>query len=154
MSVNFLFVNGFPRRGAVATLILAVAALTLSACGDSGPQGAAGAAGAKGAIGPTGPAGAGVSWVDVTGASAQAATNTGYIADSSAQVTITLPASATVGNIVQVLGAASGGWKIAQNSGQQVYVGFENALWTAVGPSQGWVSLMRFADGQTLAGRL
>jgi len=142
--------------------MLGVTALTLSACGDSGTQGAMGATGATGATGGTGATGAvgatgtagapgaGVSWVDVRGASAQAAVNTGYVADSSAQVTITLPATATVGDIVQVSGAGSGGWKVAQNGGQQIYVGFQNSLWTAVGPSQTWESFIGSANRQVL----
>jgi hypothetical protein len=91
-----------------------------------------------------------VNWVDVKGASAQAAVNTGYVADSSGQVTITLPATATVGDIVQVSGVGSGGWKVAQNSGQQVYVGIQNSTWTAVGPSQSWASFIGSANRQVL----
>jgi hypothetical protein len=91
-----------------------------------------------------------VNWVDVKGASAQAAVNTGYVADSSGQVTITLPATATVGDIVQVSGAGSGGWKVAQNSGQQVYVGIQNSTWTAAGPSQTWESFIGSANRQVL----
>lgn len=74
----------------------------------------------NGATGATGPAGPGVSWVNVTGTTQQAASNTGYMANNAAQVTITLPPTPTVGDVVQVSGIGSGGWKIAQNAGQYV----------------------------------
>ncbi len=153
-------------HGAMVMLIVGAAALTLSACGGSGPTGTAGATGATGATGPTGaagstgatgsegaagPAGAGVLWADVTGASAQAAPNTGYLADSSSQVIITLPTNPAPGDLVEVSGVGSGGWKIAQNAGQQVRVGFENALPTPVGPAQTWVALVASTDTTHLA---
>ena len=56
--------------------------------GATGPTGPTGTPGATGSTGPTGPAGPGITWVDVTGTSAQAASNTGYLADNAAQVTI------------------------------------------------------------------
>jgi hypothetical protein len=56
------------------------------------------------------------------------------MADSTAQVTITLPAVLTVGAMVEVSGPGTGGWKITQNAGQQIHAGFENVLWTQVGP--------------------
>jgi len=71
----------------------------------------------NGAIGPAGP---GVTWVNVTTTPVQAQANTGYLADMSTQVTITLPPSPTNGNIIQVAGIGSGGWKIAQNAGQSI----------------------------------
>jgi hypothetical protein len=160
--VNFPSVNKFVRRGAITSLILASTTVILSGCGDTGPQGAtgatgatgstgaAGAAGATGATGATGAAGEGLTWVNVTGSSAQASPNTGYVADSSSQVTITLPTDAAVGDVIQVSGAAGGGWKIAQNADQQIYVGFQNAQWTGAGPSEAWESLVASADGQTL----
>jgi hypothetical protein len=94
-------------------------------------------------------------WQNVTGTSQQAAPNTGYIVNNSAQVTITLPASPNVGDIVRVSGVGAGGWKIAQNSGQSVLVGNVAALnvgttWTPHGPSNGWDSVASSADGTKL----
>jgi hypothetical protein len=46
------------------------------------------------------------------------------MADSSSQVTITLPAPSAlaVGDIIQVNGVGSGGWTIAQNAGQSIVI--------------------------------
>jgi hypothetical protein len=143
--------------GAIAALIVCTAALALSACGGSGQTGATGATGTTGATGSTGTtgttgtigakgatgaAGPGVTWIEVTGTSAQALPNTGYMADNAAQVTITLPAQPAVGDLVEVSGPGSGGWKIAQNAGQQIYTGFESVLWTPVGPTQSMSGLL------------
>ncbi|HUL01279.1 MAG TPA: hypothetical protein VLX29_10570 [Nitrospirota bacterium] len=93
---------------------------------------------------------AGINWVDVTTTSVQAVPNTGYMADSTAQVTITLPASTSLkkGDIIEVSGVGTGGWKIAQNAGQSIVGDIESipfvwihvcghfpARWTPVGSS-------------------
>jgi hypothetical protein len=60
-------------------------------------------------------------WVNVTGISAQALANTGYLANNDlAQVIITLPAAPVLDDIVKVSGLGAGGWKIAQNAGQSI----------------------------------
>ena len=59
----------------------------------------------------------GVTWQNVTGTSQQAQPNTGYLANNAAQVTITLPASPNLGDIVRVSGVGAGGWQIVQNVG-------------------------------------
>jgi hypothetical protein len=64
--------------------------------------------------------GPGINWVDVTGTSVQAVSNTGYMADNAALVTITLPASPAVGDVIQVNGIGPGGWTIALNAGQSI----------------------------------
>jgi hypothetical protein len=71
----------------------------------------------------------------VTGTSAQASPNTGYLADNASKVTITLPSNAAIGDIVMVSGAGLGGWQVAQSAGQQVHVGFENANWQVAAQS-------------------
>jgi hypothetical protein len=63
----------------------------------------------------------GMTWVNTTAAAVQALPNTGYLANNNAgPVTITLPDAPAVGDIVQVTGVGSGGWKMAQNAGQSV----------------------------------
>ena len=51
----------------------------------------------------------GFTWVDVTGTVLQAVSNTGYLADNAAQVSITLPVTPAIGDIILVRGAGSGG---------------------------------------------
>ena len=104
--------------------------------------------------GATGPAGPGVTWVDVTGTSVQAASNTGYMADNVSQVTVTLPASPAVGDIVQVTGIGAGGWMIAQNAGQSIITkdlpGGIGALWTARDSVRNWYGVASSSDGTKL----
>lgn len=85
--------------------------------------------------GAPGPAGPGVSWVDVTSTLVQAAPNTGYMADSTLQVAVTLPPSASLkkGDLVQVSGMGSGGWKVVQNADQNIatqVLGASGMVWT------------------------
>lgn len=67
--------------------------------------------------------GGGMSWSEVTGTSATMSVNTGYIANNAGLVTLTLPASAAVGDVIEIVGKGAGGWRIAQGSGQQVHYG-------------------------------
>ena len=64
--------------------------------------------------------GAGITWVGATGTAVQATSNTGYLANSSDPVVITLPPSPAPGDIIEVTGVGVGGWKIAQNAGQRI----------------------------------
>ncbi len=104
--------------------------------------------------GATGPAGPGVTWVDVTGTSVQAVSNTGYMADNVSQVTITLPATPAVGDIVQVSGIGAGGWKIAQNAGQSIITkdlpGGIGALWIPRDSARNWIGVASSSDGTKL----
>lgn len=99
--------------------------------------------------------GAGINWVDVTGTSVSAASNTGYLADNALQVRVTLPAAPALGDIVQVTGAGTGGWVVAQNAGQSVITKHLvdpsiGAVWTAHGPGTVWWSLASSSDGTKL----
>ncbi len=64
--------------------------------------------------------GGGFIWNDATGTTQALLTGNGYIADNAAQVVMTLPATATLGSVIEVAGGAAGGWKIAQNAGQTI----------------------------------
>lgn len=59
----------------------------------------------------------------VAGATQAMTSNHSYIANDSAQTTFTLPATSSVGDILQVVGSAlnTGGWIIAQGAGQIIY---------------------------------
>lgn len=69
-------------------------------------------------------AGGGMTWTTVTGTTQAAAVNNGYIANNAGTVTVTLPATAAVGDLVAVTGINNAtGWKLAVNTGQTVYFG-------------------------------
>ena len=56
----------------------------------------------------------------MSGTTQQAAVNNGYIPLNASLTTITLPATAAVGNVVAITGYGSGLWKLAQNASQQI----------------------------------
>ena len=62
-------------------------------------------------------------WQTVAGTSQTAAPNQAYLLTNNAQVTVTLPASPNLGDVVRVSGAGVGGWRIAQNAGQIILAG-------------------------------
>lgn len=64
--------------------------------------------------------GSGITWTEVTGTSQSAAVNNGYVANNASLVTVTLPSTATVGQIVFLQGSGAGGWKLAQNASQTI----------------------------------
>lgn len=75
--------------------------------------------------------GAGFTWTDVTGTSQTLAVENGYIADNAALVTFTLPASANLGDQMEIVGKGAGGWSITCNAGQVIHLG--NVASTAAG---------------------
>lgn len=77
--------------------------------------------------------GGGLSWVEVTTTSQSMAVNTGYVTNNGALVTVTLPATAAFGSVIQVVGKGVGGWSIAQNSGQTIHFGNQNTTTGAGG---------------------
>lgn len=101
--------------------------------------------------------GPGVTWVELTGTAAQAASNHGYLANSASEVTVTLPASPALGDTVAVTGVGTGGWKIAQNAGQVIVTKNVSAdlgaTWSPSGPTaivDQWESVASSADGTKL----
>jgi len=58
--------------------------------------------------------------VEVTGTTQAMAIRTRYIANNAGLVTFTLPDTAAVGDFVEVEGYGAGGWKIAQNAGENI----------------------------------
>lgn len=71
--------------------------------------------------------GGGIAWTEVTGTSQTAAVNNGYILNNAGLVTLTLPSTAAVGDVVRVAGKGAGGWRVAQNSGDQIHFGNQNS---------------------------
>ena len=131
--------------------ILDAAEVTASSYACNGAPGANGTNGTNGATGATGP---GITWVNVTGTTAQAAPNKGYLANNAALVTITLPSTGVLGDIVQVSGIGAGGWKIAQNAGQSIItngvMGNSGSEWMARDTARNWQSVASSGNGSKL----
>lgn len=62
-------------------------------------------------------------WNEIVVTSANMTGNNGYIANNAALVTLTLPVTSSVGQIIEVIGKGAGGWQIAQNAGQSITFG-------------------------------
>jgi len=94
-------------------------------------------------------------WVNVTATSVQTESNTGYQANSSTGVTLTLPPAPTVGDWIKVVGVGSGGWTIAQNAGQRIdsrgLPGGSDFDWRSVALTGSWSGLASSADATRLA---
>lgn len=73
-----------------------------------------------------GATGGGITWVEVTGTSQNLTGDTGYVANNSALVTFTLPATCAFGSLIKIVGLGTGGWTIVQNSGQEIIFGEVN----------------------------
>ena len=67
--------------------------------------------------------GTGITWTEVTGTSQTASVNAGYIANNASLVTITLPTTAAVGDIVRVSGKGAGLWRVSQNASEIIHFG-------------------------------
>jgi hypothetical protein len=66
-------------------------------------------------------------WEIVTGTAQAAVANTGYITSNAALTTVTLPATAPVGTIIEVVSGSTGGWRVAQNATQLIRFGNKNS---------------------------
>lgn len=60
---------------------------------------------------------------EVTTASKTCITNTKYGANCETLLTFTLPTISAVGDMITVVGIGTGGWQVAQNASQYIYVG-------------------------------
>jgi hypothetical protein len=65
----------------------------------------------------------------VSGTSQAAAVNNGYFTNNASLCTVTLPATAAVGDTIVVAGQGAGGWLLAQNASQLIH-GTNNAVTT------------------------
>lgn len=65
----------------------------------------------------------GTTWSEVTGTSQSAAVNSGYICNNAGLVTVTLPTTAAVGDILEIAGKGAGLWTIAQNASEVIHFG-------------------------------
>lgn len=85
--------------------------------------------------------GSGMSWNEVLTPTQAMVVNNGYIANNAGVVTLTLPAVAAFGDVVQVGGKGAGGWSIAQNAGQTIHFG---SLDTTTGAGGSLSSILRY----------
>ncbi len=85
--------------------------------------------------------GSGIIWTDVITTSHAMSPNNGYVSDNAALVTLTLPTNANFGTMINVIGKGAGGWKIAQNAGQNIQIG---SLSSTVGVGGSVASVNRF----------
>lgn len=77
--------------------------------------------------------GTGITWNNVTTTSASASANNGYVCNNAALVTVTLPSTAAVGDIIEIVGMGAGGWKVAQNASQTIHFGTKDSTTGATG---------------------
>src|SRR5215831_19464358 len=92
----------------------------------------------------------GLSWQVVSGTTQQAQANTGYLLTNDTQVTLTLPASLSVGDGLRVCGSGAGGWKIAQNAGQSMLIRGPGSDWLPRENDRDWQAIASSADGSKL----
>jgi hypothetical protein len=91
-------------------------------------------------------------WTEVTGTSQSAAVNEHYLTNNASLVTVTLPTTAAVGDMLTVQGLGAGGWKIAQNASEQIIWmagGVDSSHETTVGTGGSLASTDRY-DAVTL----
>jgi len=69
-----------------------------------------------------GSSGGGITWSEAT-TSATMGVNNGYIANNGSLVTLTLPATSVLGDVLSVQGYGAGSWSIAQGAAQSIRVG-------------------------------
>lgn len=95
------------------------------------------------------------SWQTVAGTSLTVSGNQSYLLTNNTQTSVTLPASANVGDIVTIAGVGNSGWQVTANSGQGI-VGYPGFVWTGthngILPGDGayWAGLASSADGTKL----
>lgn len=78
--------------------------------------------------------GSGMTWNLISSTTATMSSNNAYVANNAGLVTLTLPATAAFGDVIQVVGKGAGGWSVAQNAGQTIHFGTFNTT-TGVGGS-------------------
>lgn len=71
--------------------------------------------------------GSGLPVVNVTTTSQSMAANTKYIINNASLVTLTMPASANIGDVISIVGSGATGWIINQNSGQTIHTDLQSS---------------------------
>lgn len=67
-------------------------------------------------------AGSALTWTEIVGVGPTAMVeDNGYITNNVASVGLTLPATATLGSVLQIVGKGAGGWDVVQGAGQTIH---------------------------------
>lgn len=64
---------------------------------------------------------------EVTATTATLVADNSYRINNASLVTLTLPATAAVDTVIRIIGVGAGGWRITQNSGQQIHFGNQSS---------------------------
>ncbi len=82
--------------------------------------------------------GSGLSWTDANSTPISAAVNTGYVVTNAGTVTINLPTTAALGDIIKVQGGVPGigGWILAPQGGGNIRLGSVNATVSVASANQ------------------
>ena len=95
-----------------------------------------------------------LSWIPSASTAETAAVNKGYLMTNNALVTVTLPATSALADIIRVSGSGAGGWKIAQNAGQSIRIknlpGNIGVNWFARENNRAWSAIASSEDGLKL----
>lgn len=74
--------------------------------------------------------GGGLTWTYVSLSPQQMVANFGYICGAAGLLTFTLPPTAVIGTLVEVVGNVSSGWRVLQNAGQTIVMGLNTTTIT------------------------
>jgi hypothetical protein len=77
--------------------------------------------------------GSGIGWNEITGTTQAMSQDQGYVSNNAGQVTLTLPTVAAFGTVINIVGKGAGGWKVAQNAGQNIQLGSTSSTVGAAG---------------------
>jgi hypothetical protein len=95
-----------------------------------------------------------VGWIPTNATALQAVSDTGYLLTSPGLVTVTLPPTPNVSDIVRISGAGAGGWLVKENTGQFIYGNFASYRNSVLGTlpiygssSTGFSDVAASADG-------
>lgn len=62
-----------------------------------------------------------INWYNEITTNTNAVINNGYIANNVSMITLTLPTTSAIGDVVGITGKGAGGWKLQANSGQVIH---------------------------------
>ncbi len=82
-----------------------------------------------------------LSWVAAPASVNPMVVNTGYVTTNGALDTMTLPATANLGDVIEIVGQGAGGWLIAQNANQVIH---QNGTSSSVGAGGSFASTNRY----------